>query len=89
MTDDNYTQRLKEHAQTYLNKVLEISKYKWDDEKEQYLMNIAKLPMLGISWDESIYDPVGLQQAVDEREYELRRTELNYNRDYYFSRRLC
>lgn len=89
MTNDNYTQRLKEHAQTYLNKVLEISKYSWDDEKEQYLMNIAKLPMLGISWDESIYDPVGLQQTVDEREYELSKTELNYNRDYYFSRRLC
>lgn len=58
-----------------------------DIDKYEYLLEQAN--MLGISWDDSIYDPVALEQAIEEQEESAyRERDLMYS-DYLHSRRVA
>ena len=55
----------------------------YSDEEEEYLYNKAKAELYNIEWDYSIYDPVGLKQAIEEREWLDRKDSYNQDRDYF------
>ena len=60
-----------------------IEEKAWSDEEEDYLYDKAKAELYNIEWDYTIYDPVGLKQAVEEREWLDRKDSYNQDRDYY------
>ena len=55
------------------------------EEEENYLYLKAKAELYNLDWDYSIYDPIGLQQALDEHEWLEERDKYNQDRDYYNS----
>jgi hypothetical protein len=60
-----------------------VDKTNYSDEKKDYLHNKAKAELYNIDWDYSIYDPVGLKQAVDEQEFIEMGAKHNDKWDYY------
>lgn len=51
--------------------------------EENYLYLKAKANLYNIDWDYSIYDPIGLQQALEEHEWLEKKDRYNQDRDYY------
>lgn len=70
----------KSYRGDYYQLMLDIDKY-------EYLLEVAN--HLGISWDDNIYDPLALEQAIDDyQESESRSRDAMY-RDYLYSRRVA
>ena len=55
------------------------------EEEENYLYLKAKAELYNLDWDYSIYDPIGLQQALEEHEWIEKKDSYNQDRDYYNS----
>lgn len=60
-----------------------IQEKAWSDEEEDYLYDRAKAELYNIEWDYTIYDPIGLKQAIEEYEWIERKERYNNDRDYY------
>lgn len=69
----------KSYGDNYYQLMIDIDKY-------EYLL--AQASMLGISWDDSIYDPVALEQVIEDQEEDGRKDRDYMYNDYIYSRRI-
>lgn len=60
-----------------------VNKKSCSEEEQSYLYNRAKADLYNIDWDYNIYDPVGLEQAIETHEWSMRKDHYNQDRDYY------
>lgn len=60
-----------------------VNKKPWSEEEQSYLYNRAKADLYNIDWDYNIYDPVGLEQAIETHEWSMRKDSYNQDKDYY------
>ncbi len=58
-------------------------KIELSEEDQNYLYLKAKAELYNIDWDYSIYDPIGLEQTIDEYESLERKYMLQQKGDYY------
>lgn len=69
----------KSYGNNYYQLMIDIDKY-------EYLL--AQASMFGISWDDSIYDPVALEQVIEDQEEDGRKDRDYMYNDYISSRRI-
>lgn len=69
----------KSYGDNYYQLMIDIDKY-------EYLL--AQASMFGISWDDSIYDPVALEQVIEDQEEDGRKDRDYMYNDYIYSRRI-
>jgi hypothetical protein len=56
---------------------------------DQYEFLLEKADELNINWDDSEYDPIALEQLIEEREEEARNERNQLHCDYYSSVRVA
>lgn len=79
-----YAMTIQRNYEMFKQAISKLTKEKaWSEEEEDYLYDKAKAELYNIEWDYTIYDPVGLKQAIEEREWLDNKDSYNQDRDYY------
>jgi hypothetical protein len=85
----NYQQYAEKNYEAFKQAVtLLINEKNYCEEKKDYLYNKYKAKLYNIYWDDSVYDPVGLEQLIDSYEWNERKNSYNQDKDYYDSIRV-
>lgn len=73
---------------TFSESVSRMWGHDYPEEYEDYLYNKAKAERYNLNWDFSVYDPVGLAQAIEEHDWLEVRHQFNYDREYFNNTRV-